>query len=82
MRLDKPEAGMHAIAWLSPAADDRAVARLAAQKGIDARALSFYGRRKRDSGLVLGFGTVTPEEIAKGTASLTAVVARATGGNP
>lgn len=82
MRLDKPEAGMHAIAWLPPGADDRAVARLAAQKGIEARALSFYGRRKRDPGLVLGFGTVSPEEIATGTANLTAVVARATGGNP
>lgn len=81
LRLRKPEAGMHAIAWLPLAANDQTVARLAAQKGIEARALSFYGRRRQAPGLVLGFGTVTPEDIAKGIASLTAVISRAQGRN-
>jgi GntR family transcriptional regulator / MocR family aminotransferase len=79
MRLVKPPAGMHAIAWLPPGADDGAVARLAAQRGIEARALSFYGRRRQEPGLVLGFGTVTPAEIAKGVMSLTRITAEALG---
>lgn len=79
MRLVRPEAGMHAIAWLPSGADDRAIARLAAQRGIEARALSFYGRRRPEPGLVLGFGTVTPEEIATGVTSLTRVVADSMG---
>ena len=80
IRLHKPQAGMHAIAWLPPGVDDRAMARLAAQKGIEARALSFYGRRKQAPGLVLGFGTVTPADIGKGVATLTALVARQAAG--
>jgi GntR family transcriptional regulator/MocR family aminotransferase len=86
LQLRKPEAGMHAIAWLPPATNDQAIARLAAQKGIEARALSFYGRRRQAPGLVLGFGTVTPEDIAKGVTSLSAVISTAqgrnAGGNP
>lgn len=74
VRLDKPEAGMHSVAWLPPGSDDRAIARLAAQNGIEARALSFYGRKRLEPGLVLGFGTVTPEEIAKGVKVLTRVI--------
>jgi GntR family transcriptional regulator/MocR family aminotransferase len=79
IRLRQPEAGLHTIAWLPPGADDQAVARLAAQKGIEVRALSVYGRRKQDAGLVLGFGTVTPEEIAKGVTALSGVIAKACG---
>jgi GntR family transcriptional regulator/MocR family aminotransferase len=79
IRLRKPEAGLHAVAWLPPRADDQTVARLAAQKGVEVRALSVYGRRKQEAGLVLGFGTVTPEEIAKGATALTGVVAKACG---
>lgn len=75
IRLHKPEAGMHAIAWLPSEADDRTMARLSAQKGIEARALSFYGHEPRKPGLVLGFGTVPPEEIAKGVVALTGVIA-------
>lgn len=75
--LQKPQAGMHAVAWLPAHLDDRAVARLAAQNGIEARALSFYGHAKQNPGLVLGFGTVTPEEIAKGVAKLMSLLGSA-----
>jgi GntR family transcriptional regulator/MocR family aminotransferase len=79
IRLRKPEAGLHAVAWLPPGADDQVVARLAAQKGVESRALSVYGRRKQEAGLVLGFGTVAPEEIAKGATTLTNIIAKACG---
>src|SRR4029078_11327646 len=50
IRLRKPEAGLHSVAWVSPGADDKVVARLAAQKGVESRALSVYGRRKQEAG--------------------------------
>lgn len=76
LRHRRPEAGLHSVVWLPSGADDQAVARLAARNGIEARALSFYGRRKQEPGLVLGFGTVTPAEIAKGVVALTRLIER------
>ena len=75
-RLTKPQAGMHSVAWLPSHADDKAISRLAARNGIEARALSFYGQAKQKPGLVLGFGTLTPEEIAKGVATLAGLIPR------
>lgn len=77
--LSKPQSGLHSVLWLPSALDDQVISRKAAERGIEARALSLYGEARQRPGLVLGFGTVTPEEIAKGVTLLAKVVAAASG---
>jgi GntR family transcriptional regulator/MocR family aminotransferase len=72
-------AGMHLVVLLSPDADDAEVARRAARRGISAAPLSAcYATRARRPGLVLGFGSTRPREMAEAVRTLAAVVRAST----
>jgi len=65
------EAGLHLIAWLPPAADDRAVARRAWSNGVVAPALSPLALgAPPPPGLLLGFAAPAESEIAEGVRRL------------
>lgn len=72
------EGGLHLTALLPPGMDDRRVARLAADEGIEAPALSDYaiGRLPR-GGLVLGFGAAPVEETPRAVRRLAKAIRRA-----
>jgi GntR family transcriptional regulator/MocR family aminotransferase len=61
------EAGMHLMGWLPPGVDDRAAARAALARDVDAPPLSSFrvrpARRGERGGLVLGYAAYTPREI-------------------
>lgn len=75
--LDIPEItmGLDAPAFLPGDGDDKDVARLAAQAGIECLPLSLYARtHPLKPGLLLGFAAVGPEEIASGVRTLARVL--------
>jgi GntR family transcriptional regulator/MocR family aminotransferase len=61
------EAGMHLMGWLVAGLDDRAAARAALTRNVDAPPLSGFrvrpARRGERGGLVLGYAAYTPREI-------------------
>lgn len=69
--------GMHLVASLPPSVDDRAVARAAAEKGIEVAAVSAYRRADAGApGLVLGFASTPSAQIEQGIQQLVGVVRR------
>jgi GntR family transcriptional regulator/MocR family aminotransferase len=65
--ITRPDSGMHVVASLSSAIDDRAAAISAAKMGVSSLPMSLcYVGRKRSSGLILGFGAYTPDQIKEG----------------
>jgi GntR family transcriptional regulator/MocR family aminotransferase len=65
------EAGLHLVGWLPDGADDRAVARTAAEQGVEAPPVSAYRIRGRGrGGLVLGYTGYSEEEIQRGVTKL------------
>lgn len=70
-------AGLDAPAFLPEGADDALAAHLAAEAGIETRALSSYAiTRKAPAGLVLGFAGVDPKAIDAGAKTLARVLQR------
>ena len=75
--LDLPAitAGLDAPAFLPKGSDDRQVARIALEAGVESRPLSSYAiGNKSPAGLVLGFAACGTKEIAAGAATLARVV--------
>jgi GntR family transcriptional regulator / MocR family aminotransferase len=72
-RLDiqVPEAGMHLVAWLPQHIDDRAVARLALEQGIEVAPISkFCIARPPRGGLMLGYANASSAELRDGVQRL------------
>jgi len=66
LEVRMPTSGMHAVAWLPPGWDDRAVAHRANVAGIGALPLSAFALEPpRRQGLVLGYGAVPAEEMRR-----------------
>jgi len=75
VEIERPDAGMHLVAWLPPGMDDRRVSARAREAGIDAPALSSYAVRKLSrGGLVLGYGTVPPFRMRSAVRTLASVI--------
>ena len=72
------QAGMHLVLGLPASADDAAIAHAVAQAGITCRPLSMYqlGRPASARGLLLGYGAVDEDEIARNFARLAEVLQR------
>jgi len=67
--------GMHLVAWLPRYHDDRAVARAAAEAGIEVAPLSsFRAQAAGPPGLILGFASSSSFEIETATVGLAAVL--------
>jgi len=63
VKVERAEAGSHAIGWLA-GIDDAVASRAAAMRNIEAPALSAFCAEQRLPGaLVLGYGAVTPRQI-------------------
>ncbi|MFW6079247.1 MAG: PLP-dependent aminotransferase family protein [Gemmatimonadota bacterium] len=71
-------AGLHLTALLPDGVDDRRAESCAAERGIDAPALSrhYLGAEHRSSGLVLGFGVAGEEDLREGVRVLRRVLER------
>ncbi len=73
--VEAHEAGMHLIGWLPQNLDDCLVSQLAAQRGIDARALSTCSEQQPERpGLMLGYAGVNEQEIREGVRRLASVL--------
>jgi GntR family transcriptional regulator / MocR family aminotransferase len=71
------ESGMHLVALLPPNADDILVSKEASQNGISVMPLSFcYINPPNRSGLILGYGGVSPRQIRDATLKLATIVKR------
>jgi len=71
------DAGMHLVVLLPPGVDDMLVSKDAAQNGISAMPLSScYMKPHGRSGLILGYGGVSPRQIHEGMSKLAAIVKR------
>jgi GntR family transcriptional regulator/MocR family aminotransferase len=86
LRLREVRTGLHAIADLE-GADDERVFQEATARGVEVMPLSWYFNRQpaRTNGLVLGFAPVRPDALRTGMEQLTAaieVARRATAGPP
>jgi GntR family transcriptional regulator/MocR family aminotransferase len=71
--LDVPKlvAGLDAPAFFAPGTDDAAMVRRAARAGLETRALSFYAiDRPAPPGLVLGFASISADDIEAGVVAL------------
>jgi GntR family transcriptional regulator/MocR family aminotransferase len=69
-KITPPQAGMHAVAWLTKASDDVAAYDAVARLGVETRPLSLYRQAAGPPALVLGFGSVTTEAIERGAQNL------------
>ena len=62
-RIEKPEAGLHAVAWLKQGIDDADFSRRMAREGILTPALSSYSARNNlPPGLVLGYAAYSESQ--------------------
>ncbi|WP_114239886.1 PLP-dependent aminotransferase family protein [Dyella sp. C9] len=64
------DAGMQLAGWLPEGVDDVAVSRMAATRGVSVRPLSLCYLGRPRSGLILGYGGASPEEIREGVREL------------
>jgi GntR family transcriptional regulator/MocR family aminotransferase len=83
LEVGPAEAGMHLVGWLPEGVDDRAAARAAQAREIDAPPLSAYrarpARRGARGGLMLGYAAYTPREIEDACARLAPALREARG---
>lgn len=69
--------GMHVVLWLPPGLDDVEVARRALEAGVVVRPVStMYSAAPARSGLMLGFGGFTPDQIDAAITKLKGVLGR------
>ncbi|NIE77163.1 PLP-dependent aminotransferase family protein [Pantoea sp. Ap-967] len=65
--LQPSDQGMHLILWITTGIDDKMLAKAALEQGVAARAVStMYASKSNRSGLVLGLGDFSDEQIAYG----------------
>ena len=72
-RLDiaPAQAGMHLVGWLPPGEDDRKASQRAAERGVEAPAVSLYGGSPDDrGGLLLGYAAFGEAAIREGVRRL------------
>ncbi len=75
LTVSNADAGLHVAALLPPGIDDTAVVRRMAERGLTATALSTcYAQPARKSGLLLGFGGASEEELLDATRRLGTVL--------
>jgi GntR family transcriptional regulator/MocR family aminotransferase len=75
LEISDVEAGLQTVGWLGGGIDDRAAARAAAARGIEAIPLSWFTRGRRiRPGLHLGFAAVDGREIRRGVHELAVVL--------
>ncbi|MFB9269539.1 PLP-dependent aminotransferase family protein [Bradyrhizobium erythrophlei] len=78
IRIPPAVVGLDVPAFLPEGSDDSAVARLAADAGIETRPLSIYAvEAQAPAGLELGFAAVKPADIKAGVVTLARVLATA-----
>jgi GntR family transcriptional regulator/MocR family aminotransferase len=66
---------MHLVLWLAKGTDDRAVAELAARRGVTVRAVSpMFARGTGRPGLILGFGGFGNAQMKAAAQRLAALV--------
>jgi GntR family transcriptional regulator/MocR family aminotransferase len=71
LNIHPGDGGMHVVAWLPPGVNDHQAVERAAAVGVATQPLSsFYLRRPRRSGLILGYGAITPAQIRSGVRAL------------
>lgn len=71
------DTGTHVVLPLDDGADDRTLARAAAEAGVMLRPLSpYHAGRTRQKGLIIGFSAFTPTEIDQGLTRLAAFAPR------
>ena len=76
-RIDRPDSGMNAVAWLEGGRDDVAVHRSAVAAGIQCFPLSDYTVGvKMPGALILGFSGVPAERMKRHFDSLADAIAR------
>jgi GntR family transcriptional regulator/MocR family aminotransferase len=77
LRVAGTETGLQTVAWLGPGWTDRTFATMAYEQGVEVVPLSNYALESRPtSGLHIGFGAVSPSEIRRAGAILTALLHR------
>ena len=75
--IQRPDAGMHVLARLSPGVDDVAVGRAAASLGVSSMPLSTcYLLPPNDSGLLLGYAGYGAQQIRSGMQKLATVLGK------
>lgn len=73
--LQPCDQGMHMVLWLKRGLDDCVVAQKCAQAGISLRAISpMYGTASRRSGLLLGLGGYSDQEITRAIIKLNGIM--------
>ncbi|MFL9931844.1 PLP-dependent aminotransferase family protein [Paraburkholderia sp. RL18-103-BIB-C] len=73
--LEPGDQGMHLVLWLAKGTDDRAVAELAARRGVTVRAVSpMFARGTGRPGLILGFGGFGNAQMKAAAQRLAALV--------
>jgi GntR family transcriptional regulator/MocR family aminotransferase len=78
--INPAENGLHLIGWLAPGLDDGLVAREAATQGVDVWPLSLHSLRPYPrAALLLGYASLTPQEIQCGMQRLARAVDRVCG---
>lgn len=80
MDINPAENGLHLIGWLSPGLDDSLVAREAATQGVDVWPLSLHSLQPYPrAALLLGYASLTPQEIQHGMQRLARALDRVCG---
>jgi GntR family transcriptional regulator/MocR family aminotransferase len=75
--ISPAENGLHLIGWLRPGFDDQEVAREAAAAGVDVWPLSIHALDPQPhAAILLGFASVTAQDIRLGMKRLGAALAR------
>jgi GntR family transcriptional regulator/MocR family aminotransferase len=77
--VEPGDQGMHLVLWLAKGMDDRKVVELAARAGVAVRPVSpMFAPGTERSGLVLGFGGFSHEQMKAAAERLASVIARVT----
>lgn len=75
LAIERPDAGMHVVARLTPGVDDIAVANAAARLGVSCTPLSCcYAGPRRVAGLLLGYAGYGSRQVRLGLRKLSAVL--------
>ena len=78
--LQPSDQGMHLVLWLAPGMDDVLLASLAMEAGVAVRAVSaMYSEGRGRSGLVLGLGGFSDDQMEAAVRSLAAIMSAAQG---